>query len=551
MGKKIKRRDLLKNGALLGAASMAPLNLFKINQALASDYQENKKYVLITLPGAPLRTYFDLPLNPFGGEDEVIFQPRGIGNRYVLNNETDRYEDYRLADHEVTVNGETIRMPWLWQFSVPSTSGEDVPMTALLEDMFMFRGLNNFVPAHPAARRSIYHPRSSTYSVTALLADFKQDPIAEINGTKPGFGHSFVSRTNKSCLPISVMSNEWYDKLVLYPLTISQGREWVYDKRFQFQEQRASVLNLINNYARDLHISFEGIVDNIEGSEHIKNNETFPDESVINDRVQVYQDLIRDTFSKEYSGLNDKPIGCSLEDRENNQEYSVDADNIEGSLDIRKIVRFYNTPSHINRMARGFVLAELAIEKNLSSTISLDIFGISNLNINLDIKDQNFDEHYTGPMVSIYMNSMFFLAFGACLLEFRSKLMDIGKWDDTVVQISSEFGRKPNGSEDDLSQRGTEHAPEATSMSFLSGKINGPHVAGNIKIGNANTGGTWGAQAATPINGVSTSLHFGHYEATLKTLLGIDSETSNGDSLVSVEDDGTFTCSIEAKLKPS
>ncbi|MCB0393103.1 MAG: DUF1501 domain-containing protein, partial [Bdellovibrionales bacterium] len=188
--------------------------------------------------------------------------------------------------------------------------------------------------------------------------------------------------------------------------------------------------------------------------------------------------------------------------------------------------------------AEQFALVEFVVTNDLSRSITICPRSISGIMINGGRANMIFDQHNVGCIISYYLNSMYYRALSACLLELIEILKSQGKFQDTVIDVGGEFNRNPrnNGS-------GADHGSAGGSMALYTGMLNSPMVLGNIyRDRGGNYSGTWGQGA--PISQYGIPLDIGHWGSTIATLLGVPSPVTARPSIVSVNGN-TITSNIE------
>ena len=119
-----------------------------------------------------------------------------------------------------------------------------------------------------------------------------------------------------------------------------------------------------------------------------------------------------------------------------------------------------------------------------------------------------------------------------------------------MIQISSEFSRRP-----DNGGFGTEHAPESTVASVISGCISSPVVIGNIKPyapanGYEAFAGTWGVGTAVETEYGKHQLGVGSLASSIAHLLRVPTPTPNNPSLLK-DTAGGFVSAVEKSREES
>ena len=244
-----------------------------------------------------------------------------------------------------------------------------------------------------------------------------------------------------------------------------------------------------------------------------------------NNLFAKYEDLIARAIApgQNLVGLTDKVVGTS--NTRNSTYHFNDGNIIMG--DLRDIIR---TDTECVLMAEQFAVAEFLFVNNITSAISIGARGLEKMRVNNVRKTQNFDEHKGGAMVSLMINTHYYLALSSCLYELISQYKSAGIYDDTIINIGGDFGRNPR---DDGS--GSDHSPEANICTLFSGSMTGLNVIGNIKQDSQpeiGCSGTWGYQASNEIFG---DLNLGHVASTVATLIGVPSPVNSAESLVELD----------------
>ncbi|MEK6773673.1 MAG: hypothetical protein AABY64_07015 [Bdellovibrionota bacterium] len=142
----------------------------------------------------------------------------------------------------------------------------------------------------------------------------------------------------------------------------------------------------------------------------------------------------------------------------------------------------------------------------------------------------NSDSHAGGAWTGLIINSFIFTSLSACLYELIAQLKAKNIFDESVIQLSSDFGRGPG------SNGGTGHESRNSTTTLISGAIKKPMVLGNCyhayKDAFGNSWGSWGLAAPVAIDGANTTLGIGHISSTISHLLRVERINPNNNSLV-------------------
>ena len=242
-----------------------------------------------------------------------------------------------------------------------------------------------------------------------------------------------------------------------------------------------------------------------------------------------YDNLVRRALhNTRYPGINDRPVG-----KVSGRDVAYLNDGVfESQADLRDMI---GSDTDVADVAAHFAAVEFVLMHDLSRSIAMKVGGLTGLNASQD--EQVIDEHRTGAMVSLFLNTYMYGAQSACLLELIHVLKEKNLWDKTVIDVSGEFNRRPR-----QRKGGSDHGFHGASAAIYSGQVRqGPHIMGDIiaDSGNATYGGTWGYGAPQAALG-NTKLSVGHFASTMATLLGVPSPINAAPSLVERRPNGSI-----------
>lgn len=530
------RRRLLASLAASGLYAVAdPFDLIvaallrRNHGAVAQAAAATKRYISIQQPGAPARWMYDLLLNPAGSAR--FMRNAAMATRYAPGQ---RYTS--LAYDLVDVDG--FKVPPLWLVDLPAPGGTTRKLKSLLSNLLHIRGIDTNNAGHPASRLFQFMPLGAKVSLHGMVADQNARPFGAVNVNAEGY--FFASTNKRSSVTIGKSSN--YLSELLEPFTSVTG---------QLSPQFAA---LVRRHRGDL-ADLQRVIDSDVAAQRTVMEEvlnakadartlaaaTFPALGPEWTRLKdKYENLVQRAVHMTYPGVNDKPIG-STDTAGRELPYRFTAGLVLRMADLRTIVQSDTT---VSGLAEAFAAAEFIVSQDLSNSIALGHGGLINLKNGTQDLTQDFDEHSTGSMVSLFLNTLVFGAFGACLAEFIEALKGMNQFDQTVINVASEFNRSPRSV-----QSGSDHGFRGASSCLYSGAINaGPFVVGDI-LRDASGGdstndypGTWGYGA--PLAASGGVLTQGDMMVTLAAMLEAPKPLTTGFRLVTVGTDGRVTPSV-------
>lgn len=509
------RRDFLR---ILGISSAAQLTSYLsptlmnsvfdgvIAKAHAATSGINpRKYIYLNQPGGPSRWTYDLFLNPFNSN--LYSHNAGIGNKYVATN--GRYEDVTYA----TVPLKGLHVPHLWKFDLPRAGGGNRPMSDLLDNLLLIQGVDVGNDAHGLAARLHFKPIGSNRSLPALAGDLSSAPIPSIDISSRGY--IYTSRSGKSPVKAQVnhsvsdhsKSNALSELLAAFnpaaaPLTYLEQKR-------KLDSQLKLALAAIENQAKGKNQVAETLMQNRLEAKRLLEFGLFDLANTNWEPLVIkYMDLIQRTLDKSWvmEGINDLPIGTT-DVQARGKQYSTSGD---GStlVDLRNMLV---DGTYVDGMAQRFAFTEFVITQNLSSSVCFSTGVLSGLSGGGEL---SHDEHSAGKMPILYLNSLFYRALSACMLELIDQLKAKNMWSETLLDVGGEFNRKPNSS-----GSGSEHGSIGSSVALYSGCITGPLVVGNLSQNSHKSAypGTWGIGA--PVAELRRQLVPGDVAVTIAYLL--------------------------------
>ncbi len=510
----MKRRDFLHAGlAALGAGAMQATVRPATGWAQAAG---SRRFVSIQLPGAPPRWMYDFFPTAYGNENFNLAGNRSIASHYASANGRYVRPDFS------TVSMKGINVPPYWQQQVPASGGGLRPVSGLLDNLLSLQGVSTAVDGHETCQRLHWQPVAGAQSRSALAADANDVPLPAV--TSQVVTYTFQSARAKSFVPIPDLEENPLSRLLqpfLTPLPPGtpavRAAEAALDADAEAwsrtaSETRSSQANALTLFARGF-----GDLD-----------------AVFAQRRAVYRDLIDRSLSNNLvlPGFTDLPVGGT---GSRGQQYRIGEQERVETPDLRDM---FAPEVDIPGLADQFVVIEFLLREDLSRSVAIGSEPLVGMGgANNPYEEQQFDEHDIGVMLSLITNAKFYTALSSCLLELIDQLRAAGVFDDTIIEVAGEFSRSPLPEGE-----GSDHGWPGKVSSFYGGRIQGPHVIGNIYSSPpADSGfdpypGTWGYGA--PVDGVQSILTLNHEIATLAAMLGVPSPTNAAPSLVTVDGGG-------------
>lgn len=491
------------------------------------------KYVCVMMPGAPPRWIFDhlLATKP----SEIIRASPMAATAFVSSGGT-----YTSASHQaVSYNGFSV--PPLWNTNVTSASGSQRPLSELLNHLIVFRGFGTGVDGHSANAAYQTNPVPAAGSISGHMADHSQTIFKAMQFPNLGqsSGYSSILGTGLTT-PLFTGQNTNYISQILYSFSNRSETSALNSLRQTYSALVSDAQRVLQVAATKDHSDFRPVhADYQQAVEKIKvgvNNLTEVWDSTYGKYLNIAQRTFKDRSSP---GFNDKPIITSNDDGNIESPWSLqgEAEVIypAGGQDIRDWVNQVDVSS----MAATFALAEFVLTTDMVSAYEMNILQPANLIGNFvrgasgsfggSVQKVNhliFDQHGTGLMTGLFLNSCLFRSLGACLLELVDRLKETKTFNQTAIHLTQEFGRIPR---DTLG--GSDHGFDGMISSVLTGlQQSGPAVVGNILsqgsngVFNSTYSGAFGYKAPTMVSGLPTLLTPAHVASTFSYLLKLPND---------------------------
>ncbi len=529
--KHLNRRKFLQSLGHVGASALAidpftrALNAMlegMISKAYAAETGiQPRNFVHLYLNGGPARWAFDLPLDP-----------RNAGNIYPEKAYTTTNASgnpiYQTA--MVTAGGKTYQMPQMWSKQVPRPNGSWANMSDLLSNMLIVRGINMGGGEHSISHR-LLRTVTDVPSLDGVVADYSNAVMpAYMLGDAPG---TYKSVSGKALLRPSGSGNRLQQVMSPY-INSNDGIAGAFNQRIlSLDSDVQATLASLRNYASSSRPGAEALYSDRKNAEDLIR-------AGVGDLVSTWNTL----FGKYNALLTQAVANISkvLPNPVNNDGLGRFGKFLPHANDLRNTL----APVAIFELAEHLAITEFLLTRGLTSTIKIKInttkldlqgyteysgedLGTSNPKNVTTTKRFEYpgDDHYGRPNIALVATSAMYYQIATGLYELAQSLKAANIYQNTVIQIASEFSRQPR--RDDM---GSDHASDAGQLTLISGAIKQPLILGNIKRGKLMKddfyGGTLGKAATVEHEGSSkTVLKWEHALSTTAELLRVPSPVSN------------------------
>lgn len=538
------RRDFFKG---LGATALmlsSPEKLIMgsildgvLNNARAqSNGVPGKNLINIFMPGGPSRWYFDLPIRPNG--NDTIVDNKMVKTRFSLSSGSlvPEYDTFQVGNSF---------LPYLWKSRIPTADGSTVPMGYLAMSAVFIRGYDMVNDSHDINLNRHNAPVSGNVSLSGIFADNSNRPFPNVR-TSRTLDHKSAQGKSSVRVPIENTS-PFVDLMAPFNLTTQQSfnrREAMDQAIKNLHKNLSGALGAKNPYTDFLLQERDSAIDlYTKGVDGLATKYTTLYNKYRNLEVRSYTSALGE-------GLDDNAIPVL-----NNNNYIIDASaqNVPTSTtptgDLRTLV---DGTTAFGDLAKSFAAAEYIITEGLSSSFMMNPSAMNSLNFGADLKyalkdnlttmvtgrkNFTFDAHFTGAVPALYVFSHAYRAFAACLYELITQLKAKNIYNDSIIQLSSEFNRSAAAS-----GAGADHGFTGCGTSLYSGIFEGTigsMTIGNIAVNSANGSykGTWGLAAKSTELG-NRNILIGNLASTVTHLMGYQSPTPNDVPLIKIDGAG-------------
>ncbi|MGZ3691813.1 MAG: hypothetical protein ACXVAX_09930 [Pseudobdellovibrio sp.] len=576
----MKRRQLIKRIRDLSVLQIVNNPIRSLFAAIVTDnlYQADKKqdvesrnYLQVNMYGAPTRFGWDHLLKPY--DDHQFVPYKFIANK-IESQDPQNLADIKLSYSTVKIKG--LNMPHQWLQHVPAPHGKTRPMTDLMDNMLMIRGVKLDFSGHPLNAMQQICPIQDGLSLNGVVGDASKTLFASVS-----IGNNPVTRAFKSerCLLTEIPYEEKnYLEYLLNPFVIKKTDRLYNNAELeqQFDDIASSYPGKVKDIASLKKSSIKNLKDNIDAylAQYTKLVAKYRE--LIDTSIATTDILPKISMPKfPYKVAAKQSVGDVLGPLTYGKIFPI-------TDDLAALIK----TGQLNYWAEEFALAEFLLVNNLSKSIlisppSPDIGdSLEKINIKqfirmddleiaedkvknaffidfkktpgarINVKDKfdpiPMDSHVHGVIYELMATTILYRAMSSCLLEMVDVLKKTKKgkgnlFDETVIHVATEFDRlpQPDGG-------GTHHNNLANPTSLISGCIKGPQVIGNIFIGKIDEksiyNGTLGNGA--PVKELGTAIKISHVSSTLSHLLRVKPIVGRSPSLVK-EENGQVVSLIE------
>lgn len=506
-----------------------------------SNTSSSKKLVTLFLAGGAPAWVYNLPLNPFGSQS--VTSNASCANDFIGNQPV-------YSTVNVTINGTVYRMPKIWGATMPTTAGPAVPISTLLTNMAIIRGIRHPADGHHNCAIQVSRPDPAGLSLHGIVADGAPSsvPIPSIAGGNYSetMGRAYSSR--KVGLVEANMGSQAL-QLLLQPFKPDTTMQDLLSRRDAFSTAFNSAIAAMKKKAVGIDSRMEGLYQSVANSEALFKKDFGNLATVWSQLKAKYEGLIAAC-----TNINDiltesiNPSGLTNVQKRNNVGI------IATNSDLRNIV----TPStSVIYLAQSCAYLEFVLTNNLIQSANFYMTGPYNFTIQQTNEDGSspmiqstlygeLDQHYVGVGLAVPANTFYYRAVSACLYELITVLKASNIFDQTVIHLATEFTRSPL-----VSGAGSDHGFHAGLSSIISSSIKSPIIIGNIRQdavdeSGSSYAGTWGLGATVQHEGANnTYLNPGHAASSICAVLGVTSPTPNFQSVLTTTSTGDVVAAID------
>lgn len=450
-------------------------------QAMGTD---PRRYVCILMEGAPTRWVWDSFLCPSGNMARDFIKNGAVNNYIGGSGEYDGSLSNLEYRAEKILNLPTgtpdIYMSPIWNRDIPTVGNGWVPMSKLLHNALLIRGVNMGQDVgHSLGPAKILTAEPGVSTLTGALAEHSHSSIKAV-GLSQYDRYSFSEHRlggffSKEGLSPTIQRETGYyiNRRGVDPLSMLMA---------PFIETNATVLSSSARQA-ELKTHMDAA---------LREMSAFANSSIPGaDELYRLRSDVDSVMRLNFGDLKAQYELLYAKYEDLVRRSGAPTNNIIPANDYGSYTGKSNPYANISGLASQFAIAEFLFRHDLSRNITISltegtsptVSGISNKHDEHDQRDRQ---------ASLMSMSAEFRAISAVIYEF-SRAIESSVWEDTVVQIGSEYDRLPH----DLSY-GTDHAADSNMLTFFSGAIQKPILIGNIKKNgreDARYKGTWGAAA--------------------------------------------------------
>lgn len=526
-----KRRKFLKDMAATsgGLIGFSALDMFlqsmmsgAFQKAYASDLNlKPRNYLSIQFYGAPSSWMYDLFLTPYGRQNFVDHPSLAT----VYKEQDGRYQS--MGGYEtVEING--LHVPKMWSGLLPAAGGGTRAMSDLLKHMLSFQGVFCGAPGHIEATKGHFAPIGAGQSLAALSPDASSSLLGALY-MHPYYA-TFLSKKSKTA---TLVKNSSGNKISEILSAFSPNSSASLKTLEQLTGGQVGVAEEeLRKLAQLRHPSAIGSANSLKDASQLIQDGFSDLDQKWTDLYDKYRDLMLRAIDPSFepiSGIMNRPVGSSGT-RGVEHVMRVES-NILSTPDLRDLIVKTGTETIIDHLPNHFAVAEYMITSGLSNSITLSPRFLNRLNRTGNSQNSfYFDQHISGSVPNLLLNTLYWRAVSACLLELISQLKKENLFKDTVIEMNREFARNARN---DL--KGADHGWYGRNITYYSGAFNGPEILGLMqKDDRSNYADCWGEGAIDPALG--RQINNADVAATLAHLLRVPSPLTSTSSLIQVND---------------
>ncbi len=549
----MNRRSFLKKSVTgFGSAYLltSPLQLM-LGNILSSVFQRawaleqgeagflDKKFINVSLSGAASRWMFDLPLRPNGNDAfqyNTINDPRSSMLITKLNPDplgpggfTGEYATFEVGGYH---------LPVMWGGKIATVGGGTENMAALAQNMLFMRGIKS-VDSHSLGRTLQTKPTGGV-SLGGSVADRATTVL-------PALSMGAISGTFKSGKGIVPQEMPVTDPFTAAFLPFSSAMT-LRSNATTTADAIDAALNVMRAKAGARHRMVPFTYEDRVNARKLMTTQFTNLAGAFTDLRNKYLALIGRSMGEaalRQAGVDDLAVpGSSIgQFRIHNGTTST----FYTGTDLSSIT---DSQTNIGRLAEMMAVAEFMIcggsyNRSFSSTLHAELGTVGSAVFDSLTVDSTVsqgqrlslitDAHDTGAYIQLIQFTRYYRALASCLYELiqRIKAVPSGNgslFDKTVIAINSEFSRSARDA-----GNGSDHGPNGSCYSLISGMIAQPLVVGNINKDGGMNGyrGTWGT-GSPMVEFTNQQAVVGNAASTVALMLDFPTPTPNNAPFVNL-----------------
>ena len=545
-----------------------------------------KRYINILLNNAPPRWFFDQWLTPFMSNPSVNFAPGqngwtpGVAN-YIDGSGNLLYKTFQHNYVDYTGANKTINLPHLLNGNIlagnPSTtlSTSLQPITSLLKNMAVIQGYNSRTDGHEVNGPLQLLPDPAVPSINGAVADLRSDPISAIASQHIRYGYKSGKSRAVSIFNSGTNANGGSLAEIMAPFKKETYSSSVFQNVSSYSDYRQTITDIFKSIMSGYDANATSLGDN-NNSARVLAATGLTDPTQItakwNELYLKYATAMNSSMNIKDSrfavrgvGHTDPSTGSPTASPIYIGEHSttMEGNPLANNYDLMNLINHVDhtsdSPISVTNsnyagcntqdnsvgtmmgqdLISSFALIEYAIVNNICGSIvggsNSSLTNMKNSASSIMKNSFTHDVHNTNMHTNIVIYSSWYKGFFAGLITLIQALKAANMFEDTVIHITSDFGRNPRyepGLTSDtipqsiIRSSGSDHGWQGHCTCVISGAFeNGPIVVGNIERDGSGIGtsyyGTWGYGAPVDFNGTNEILSPRHAAAAVTHLLGV------------------------------